>query len=130
MKKAQILIIEDEPVSALALRRMLENLGYTVSDILDSGEEAIGKVETLNPDLILMDISLSGTIDGIEAATRINRSHRIPVVYLTGNVDHEVIRRAQGASHYYGYLLKPVSGVDLDLTIHTALKRRQLEENV
>jgi len=130
MEHARILIIEDEQITALAIKKMLENLGYLVSDILQSGEEALGKIEKLNPDLIIMDITLSGQIDGIEAATLINKNKKIPIVYLTANTDHEVIQRAKGASHYYGYLLKPVSGIDLDWTIHTALKRHQLERSV
>lgn len=130
MKDARILIIEDEKVTALSIKKMLENLGYAVIDILHSGEEALGMIEKLKPDLIIMDITLSGTIDGIEAAILINKDRRIPIVYLTANTDHEVIQRAKGSSFYYGYLLKPVTGIDLDWTIHTALKRRQLEDTV
>lgn len=130
MTNARILLIEDEAVTALAIRKMLENLGYQVADILQSGEEALGKIEQLNPDLIIMDITLSGKIDGIEAAIQINKNRRIPIVYLTANSDHAVIQRAKKATHYYGYLLKPVSGIDLDWTIHTALKRRQLEDTM
>jgi CheY-like chemotaxis protein len=130
MKDARILIIEDEMITALAIQRILENLGYMVTEILQSGEEAIEKIETLKPDLIIMDITLSGKIDGIEAAMRINKNSRIPIVYLTANTDHEIIQRAKESTQSYGYLLKPVSGIDLDWTIHTALKRRQLEDTV
>jgi two-component system, response regulator PdtaR len=130
MKNAKILIIEDEPLTALAIQKMLENMGYMVTEVIPSGEEALEKISSLKPDLIIMDITLAGDIDGIEAAMYINKNFGIPIVYLTANTNFDVIQRAREATKSYGYLLKPVKGIDLHWTINTALKRHRLEEEV
>lgn len=127
MKNTSILIIEDEPVTALSIQKMLEKLGYSVAEIVPSGEEALQKLGHMRPDLILMDITLAGAIDGIEAAMAVSKNYGIPIVFLTENTNLEVIRRANRATNSYGYLLKPVKGDDLHLTINTALRRHSIE---
>lgn len=68
---AGILIVEDERVVAWNLQTSLEKLGYVVAGNIASGEKAVDLAEKLKPDLILMDIRLQGSMDGIEAAARI-----------------------------------------------------------
>ena len=69
MKQKKIYIVEDARIIALELQRVLENLGYMVSGIAGSGEEAIEAVVAADPDLILMDVRLGGQMSGIEAST-------------------------------------------------------------
>lgn len=128
-KNTRILIIEDEQITAQLIRKMLENLGYSIAGIIASGEEALSTVGTIKPDLIIMDITLAGKIDGIEAAAFINKNFGIPIVYLTANTNFEVIQRAKDETNSYGYLLKPVKGIDLHWTINTALKRHNFERS-
>jgi two-component system, response regulator PdtaR len=128
-KNTRILIIEDEQITAQLIRKMLENLGYSIAGIIASGEEALANVGTIKPDLIIMDITLAGKIDGIEAASFINKNFGIPIVYLTANTNFEVIQRAKDETNSYGYLLKPVKGIDLHWTINTALKRHNFERS-
>lgn len=78
----RILIVEDEFILAMNLKENLEWLGYTVVDIVDSGETAIEKATELRPDLVLMDIKLRGEIDGIEAAGEIWNCLQIPLFIL------------------------------------------------
>ncbi len=59
-----ILIVEDEAVTAMDLQRRLERLGYSVPAVAPSGEEAITLASEVKPDLILMDIVLKGKLDG------------------------------------------------------------------
>lgn len=121
----QSLIVEDE-VIAEATQDCLESLGYSVPDVVNSGEEAIRKVTEIRPDLVLMDISLKGDIDGVQAAEKIWNSLQIPVVYITGYSDRSTVQRAKipGA---FGYILKPFGEKELYITIETALQRHKLE---
>jgi len=128
-KNKRILIIEDEQITAQLIRKMLENLDYSIAGIIASGEEALAVVGTIKPDLIIMDITLAGKIDGIDLAAYINKNFRIPIVYLTANTNFEIIQRAKDETVSYGYLLKPVKGIDLHWTINTALKRHNFERS-
>ena len=71
MSNAKILLVEDDNIIAMDLKNRLETMGYTVLDTAASGEEAIEKADVTHPDLILMDITLKGPMDGVEAAERI-----------------------------------------------------------
>ena len=75
MAKAKILIVEDEIVIARELEARLKGLGYTVVRIALSGEEAIQAMSELQPDLVLLNIVLKGTMDGITTMVQIGRAH-------------------------------------------------------
>ncbi|MHC1576014.1 MAG: response regulator, partial [Methanosarcinaceae archaeon] len=66
MSDISILVVEDETIVAMGIKKMLEKNGYSISSIATSGEEAITKADLLYPDLILMDIMLKGEMDGID----------------------------------------------------------------
>src|SRR5438067_12105306 len=83
MNQTNILVVEDERIIAFDLKQRLEALGYRISAVVPSGEEAIEKAAELQPDLVLMDIHLEESMDGIEAAQRIHERLRILVVFLT-----------------------------------------------
>lgn len=123
----KILIVEDEAIPALDIKNMLEELGYEVSATLSSGEEALERINDLQPDLVLMDITLEGKIDGIMTAAAITRDYAIPIVFLTAHADIGTMKEADKINPY-GYLLKPVNLADLSLTISSALKRDQIEK--
>ena len=123
--KKQIFIVEDETISA-PRKDCLENLGYSVPDLASSGEEAIKKITAIRPDLVLMDISLKGDIDGVQAAEAIWNYLQIPIVYCTGYSDANTLQRAK-LTEPFGYLLKPFEQKNLYVTIETALQRHKLE---
>lgn len=123
--KKQIFIVEDEIISE-AIKDCLENLGYSVPNIASSGEEAIKKITAIRPDLVLMDISLKGDIDGVQAAEAIWNYLQIPIVYCTGYSDANTLQRAK-VTGSFGYLLKPFEQKNLYVTIETALQRHKLE---
>ena len=85
MSAAKILITEDEMLVALDLQQRLRSLGYDVPAVASSGEEAIEKAATIQPDLILMDIMLGGELDGIKAAQYILSRTDLPVIYLNNS---------------------------------------------
>lgn len=74
MDKAGVLIVEDEAITAMEISNVVESSGYEVLSVVHSGEEAVKKAITLQPDLILMDIILQGKMDGVDAARKIKNS--------------------------------------------------------
>ncbi|MBI2839973.1 MAG: diguanylate cyclase [Acidobacteria bacterium] len=126
MAKARILIVEDDDYTAEALSSQLEYLDYTVAAVVTHGEEAIEKTIELQPDLVLMDIKLKGQMDGIEAAKQIRNRLEIPLIFLTGYADDELLQRAKLAEPA-GYIVKPVQGSELHASIQIALYRGQVD---
>ncbi|MGA7933096.1 MAG: ATP-binding protein [Kovacikia sp.] len=125
---ARVLVVEDERVIARHLQSVLERLGHTVTGSTDSGIQAIQAAAATKPDVVIMDISLKGNIDGVEAAEQIYQSFNIPVIYLTAYADNATLQRVKRSSPY-GFLLKPLRSKDLESTIEIALHRHQLEQS-
>ena len=119
-KNIRVLIVEDEFLAAFHLQRKLTKSGYTVSQPVATGEEAIERAEQEQPDVILMDIRLAGAIDGIEAAREIISRHTIPIIFMTGYSDGETRERAQRLDPA-GYLAKPLQVYQVASAIDSAL---------
>ncbi|MFW6194154.1 MAG: response regulator [Halobacteriota archaeon] len=126
---SRILIVEDESIVAMDVSNMLEKLGYTVSGIVGSGEEAIQSAKERVPDLVLMDIMLRGEVDGIEAAEYIRHNFHIPVVYVTAYSDSQTLERAK-ITEPYGYILKPFEERELHTCIEITLYKHKMEERL
>ncbi|MEB3278116.1 MAG: ATP-binding protein [Lyngbya sp.] len=124
MNEVKILIVEDELLIAKGLARKLQKLGYTVVDIVSSGEKALEQVAETQPDLVLMDIVIKGDMDGIETAELIHERYNIPVIYVTAYADDSTLDRAEKTGSY-GYLLKPYKERELHATIKLALRKHQ-----
>jgi len=120
---AKILIVEDEAIVALDLQRRLINLGYDVPRIAASHDRALIAVNEISPDLVLMDINISGNKDGIETAKKI----QAPVIYLTAYSEEKTLERAKSTKPY-GYLIKPFSERELHATIQMALERNHFDQ--
>ncbi|PKL66187.1 MAG: hypothetical protein CVV28_12100 [Methanobacteriales archaeon HGW-Methanobacteriales-1] len=127
MSEVKILIVEDERILALGLKKKLEKLGFMVTATASTGEDAIKSVKSDKPDLILMDIVLKGEMDGIDAAKLIISMHNIPVIYLTAYADDKTINRA-AQTYPYGYLMKPYKERELKANIDMALHKFQHEK--
>ena len=127
--KAGILICEDEVVYAKHIAAVLRDLGYEISATVREGREAIRAVGEARPDLILMDISLPGEIDGVEATAEICARFDVPVVYLTAHSGDAVLERAKHTKPY-GYVIKPADSLELKCTIETALVKWQADRKV
>ena len=129
MAEKQILIVEDERIIAEHVAQSLQDLGYDVSGIATSGEEAIIKTEENSPDLVLMDIVLRGEINGIEAADLIRSRFNIPVIYLTAYADEKTVERAK-ITEPFGYILKPFDDRELHTAIEMALYKHKMENKL
>lgn len=125
---ANILLVEDEMVEAMNLKRSLQSMDYDVVALASYGEEAVEKAKTLKPDLILMDIILKGSMDGIAAAKAISKLE-IPVIYITALPDDATVNRAL-ISAPYGYLIKPFDIRKLKISIEVALYKKQMENKL
>ncbi|MBN2051228.1 MAG: PAS domain S-box protein [Spirochaetales bacterium] len=100
-----ILLVEDEALIAAREVRVLERYGFHVVTAY-SGEKALAATDEHSPDLILMDIDLGRKkMDGTEAAERILKDHRLPIIFLTSHSEKEMVDRVKGITRY-GYVLK------------------------
>jgi CheY-like chemotaxis protein len=112
MQRKNILIVEDEYITALDLKTQLILQGQYGFEIVDTGEEAVKRASFEKLDLIFMDIKLKGEIDGIEAAEKIKEIQEVPIVYVSGNSDKLASDRLKETKPA-GILHKPVSGFEL-----------------
>jgi DNA-binding LytR/AlgR family response regulator len=118
----KILIVEDEMVIAANISLQLTALGYEVTGIVPRGEEALLHIKDNEPDLMLLDINLKGTLDGIDTAKAMQKTHDIPIIYLTANTDDAHFNRAK-ETHPYGFIAKPFKKLDLQRAIELALSQ-------
>jgi PAS domain S-box-containing protein len=124
-----ILIVEDEGLIALDLKKKLEQFGYSVPAIADTGEDALLAVEQRRPSLVLMDIHLRGAQDGIEVADQIRRRFQVPVMFVTAHADKETLDRAR-ITEPFGYIVKPFHSVDFRAHIEIALWKHKMEKKL
>lgn len=129
MPIARVFIIEDEAITALDIKRTLEKMNYDIVGIKDRGEDALKEFDKAEADIILMDISLKGELDGIETARLMNIQKKVPIVYLTAHYDDETIERSK-STNPYGFLLKPLNDRDLNSCIRMALFRFESENKL
>jgi DNA-binding LytR/AlgR family response regulator len=120
----RILIVEDEMVIGANISLQLSKLGYEVTGIVPRGEEALVHVRENQPDIVLLDIQLKGSIDGIQTAEMMQRERDIPVIYLTANADDAHFNRAK-ATHPYAFISKPYKSLDLKRAIELTASRLQ-----
>ena len=107
-----ILVVEDEALVGMELEEGLTNLGYWVPEVVTKGDEVASAFDRLAPDLILMDIRIGGSIDGIEAALRVRQHSKVPLVFLTAYNDARTLARATEVRPD-GFLIKPFSDREL-----------------
>lgn len=129
MTPARILIVEDDRIVARDIGQQLARIGHSVAGMAANGPAAIALALDLRPDLILMDVRLSGPMDGVETALRIREQTCIPVVYLTAYADDDTVTRAS-TTEPFGYLLKPFENSQLRTVIEMALYKHNAERRL
>lgn len=118
----KILIVEDETIVALDLKRRLTKLGYHVTGTACNSDRALALFNQELPHIVLMDIHIQGSMDGIEVAALLQKNHLIPMIYLTAFSEEKTLARAK-TTKPYGYLLKPFSDRELHIIIQVSLER-------
>jgi CheY-like chemotaxis protein len=120
------MIVEDEWIIANDIKNCLVDLGYMVTSIVATGQEAVTAAAADKPDLILMDIMLRGEMNGIDAAREIRKKQRLPIIYLTAYDNQYLVEQAKQTENY-GYLLKPFKDRELHIAIDLALHKAAKE---
>jgi CheY-like chemotaxis protein len=115
----KVLIVEDDPIIQKLIEYRLNVLGYPVCGKAETGEGAIVCATNTNPDVILMDISLKGIVDGIDAAIAIRKTLPARIIFLTAFTDDAIIQRAKEV-HPEGFIEKPFNDTDLRVALTLA----------
>lgn len=118
----KLLIVEDDMIIAAKISLQLARLGYEVTAIVPRGEDAIRHAQEHKPDLVLLDINLKGTLDGIETAHQLNRLVAVPIIYVTANTDEATFNRAR-ETRPYAFIAKPIKNIDLQRAIELTISR-------
>ena len=121
-EKIKILIVEDEMIIAANISLQLNELGHEVTGIVPRGEEALMHIKSETPDILLLDINLKGSLNGIETALEMQKTHDIPVIYLTANADDVHFNKAK-ETHPYGFIAKPFKKLDLQRAIELTISQ-------
>ena len=128
MQNGTVIIVEDDEITALNLNMSLQKQGYKILAICDDATQARVKVSTFKPDIVLIDISLKESNDGIELAKIIKRKNNIPFIYLTSHSDDDIISQAK-KTEPYGYIVKPFDPSSLHATIQMAIFKYKSENS-
>jgi PAS domain S-box-containing protein len=127
VRQKNVLIVEDDPVSAQVMAKRLDILGFHCPGIAQDADEALAMAEKHRPDLVLLDIRIPGGMDGIEVCAIIQTRYRIPVILVTAFTQEEITSRAASVNPY-GLLFKPVDFSQLRVAMETALRKRAEED--
>lgn len=121
-RQPKVLIVEDEALIALDIERRVRRLGYAHAGTADNRDDAVALFKETNPDLVLMDISILGPVDGIDTARELSTLGDAPVIFITAFADDATVARAAEVSPF-GYLQKPFDDRTLAVTVKVALAR-------
>ncbi|MFC5048121.1 LytR/AlgR family response regulator transcription factor [Aquimarina hainanensis] len=127
MKNTKILLVEDEFPVALDIKLRLQKLGYEITDICDNYTDTIESITENSPDIIIMDINISGDKNGIQTAEAIYQKNKTPIIFLTANGDERTFKEAL-ETNPFGFLLKPFKIQELSYAIQIAVQKQQ-EQN-
>jgi len=127
MAPKRILIVEDDPVSAQVMAKRLDLLGFLSAGIAQDADRALAMIQERHPDLVLLDIRIPGSMDGIGLCDVLQRVHGIPVILVTAFTQEEITSRA-AAVNPYGLLYKPVDFSQLRVAMESALRKRAEED--
>jgi len=108
MERKKVVIVEDDRLLAIVLKKMAKSMDLDVIDVAQGGEDAILMVEKHRPDLIMMDIMLADSVTGVEAMQKIRRHSDVPVIYISAQTDADTKRTAMEVTNSF-YLMKPVN---------------------
>lgn len=127
MSQINVLVVEDESIVSKDIQHSLKKLGYNVVGAAATGEKALELANSVNPDIVLMDIMLKGDMNGIETAEIIKRDLFIPVIFLTAYADESTLGKAK-VIEPYGYIIKPFKEIDLHTSIEMAIYKHKKEK--
>jgi YesN/AraC family two-component response regulator len=119
----KVMIVEDDILLLLVEERLVRRLGYEIAGTASEGDLAISKVKKLNPDILLVDIHIRGSMTGLQIVEQLHAEDiDIPVIFLSGTDDRSIIERAKalGCAHF---LRKPVTAEELNVALKDATRQ-------
>jgi len=125
----KVLIVEDEAITARDIEMQLTGFGFQVVGKSTTAAEAFHAIESAAPDLVLMDITIKGELDGISAAEIVRNRYALPVIYLTAHTDKATLERA-GRTDPFGYIVKPLGNINMKPLILMALNKHRTEREL
>jgi DNA-binding LytR/AlgR family response regulator len=128
MNNINILIVEDDSAIAEDIKAELEFHGYNIVGTFDTGEEAIKFMSKIKPHIAILDIKLKGKVSGVDVATFIDSSIKIPYIFLSDYTSGSIYQNAI-KTNFTNYLSKPFMTEQLNLSINLAFDRFFVQKN-
>ena len=122
----RIIVVEDEALIAAELKSTLQLMGHKVIGHAMNGDKALDLFAREDADLILLDISIKGTLTGIDLAKVIRKKYHVPFIFLTSFSDKLTLDLVKDTLPY-GYIVKPFNENDLKVNIELALHKFSVE---
>lgn len=126
---ASVLIVEDDPIIAFDIQQQLKDLHYQIHDVVPSGEQALQSIRETVPDVILMDIKLKGTLNGIQTAKQILSKARVPIIFVSACLSSYNLN----SFNHLGIckcVSKPYDDITLQTYIQLALVQQKIEDRL
>jgi two-component system, response regulator PdtaR len=123
-KPVSVLIVEDEVIIALEIESRLRNRGFNLVGTVASSEDAIDAAMTYRPDVIIMDIHIQGSKDGIDVSLDIFNTYKPAIIFISAYTDNETRAKASKVQPSY-FLAKPISYDDLTKIIRESVSGKQ-----
>jgi len=117
-----ILIVEDEAITQRYLKDILAQYDISAIDCFDNAKDTMKQLESSTYDIVLMDINIKGSVDGLQLANKILDKYTLPIVFITAHSDSATLDEALELSPY-GFITKPFSAKNIEVTLQIAYKR-------
>jgi len=122
-----IMVVEDETITQRYLKDILGHYAVETVECYDNAEDAYSALKTSKCEMILMDINIKGSIDGIQLARKILQHYTLPIVFITAHSDQDTFQEVLDLSPY-GFIAKPFSAKDVEMILQVAYKRFLAQE--
>lgn len=120
LDQRKVMIVEDDPLLSIVEEKLVSSLGYVVVGKAKSGEDTLKNIQEIDPSILIMDVQLSGSLDGIETIRKLQEQKvNIPVIFLSGDNSDMILKQANDID-YTDFLLKPVSKAALSQSLEKA----------
>ena len=127
--KTKILIVEDEKLVGMDVRENLTDMGYFITGLVDTSEQAIESIKLIKPDIVIIDIIINGDKDGIETADIIKKEFGIPIIFTSANNDDYTLLKAKKVQPY-SFLVKPINSRELFIAVEIAIYKSRMEAEI
>ena len=119
MLPKNLMIVEDEVLTRRFIRSVVEKLGIQVVGSFDNGADLLEALKSKQPEMILMDINIKGSLDGLQTVRHLYKKYSLPIIFITAYTDSETLAEAMELFPY-GFVAKPVTPKELEIALYVA----------